>query len=36
VSVAIAYADWRELELDVALSSFSDESMCAVITASAS
>jgi len=36
VPVVIAYADWRELELDVTLSSFSDESMCAVMTASAS
>jgi hypothetical protein len=36
VSVAIAYADCRELELEVALSSLCDESMCAVKTASAS
>jgi len=38
VSVAMAYADCRELELELAatLSSLCDESMCAVKTASAS
>jgi hypothetical protein len=30
VSVAMAYADCRELELELALSSLCDESMCAV------